>query len=144
MKTKLLILLILIVLKVDIYAQTYNTSYSKSVSSSFCGEENFGFIFSYETIVKIDREKKSKESIISKRISGNYDNNGHYVEIWNSKFFLDKFGISRYDQISKFSYKIGYSKKGGDLLYVLEIRDDTGVKDGKLYLTNKGYQLICQ
>lgn len=133
----------LFLLSLEINAQSFKTEYSRSTTSNFCGEEAFEFILSEETITRIDKYDGARETFYSKKESGSYDNNGFYSESWTSKFYLDKFGISQFNRIKQYTYRVTFEKRGGELLYIMEIDNKKGIEAGKIYLSKRGFELIC-
>ncbi|WP_144603826.1 hypothetical protein [Algoriphagus algorifonticola] len=125
-------------------AQSFVTEYSRGTTSNFCGEESFQFILGTETITRIDKFDGSRVEIVSKKESGGFDNQGFYSESWGSKFYLDKYGINEFNRIKQFTYRVVYDKRGGELLYILEIENKKGLDAGKIYLSRKGFELICK
>lgn len=142
--TKLILLFTLLSISMSVISQTIETNYSKGTKSSSCGEEKFRFVLEEESITRIDKFDGSKITIFSKKQSGNFDNNGQYSESWGSKFYLDKYGINAFDKIKQYTYRIVYDKRGGNLLYILEIDNKKGLDEGKVYMSEIGYGIICK
>lgn len=144
MKKNLLLLIFSLFVVSLGFSQRLQTNYSKSTNSNFCGEEKFEFILSPESITRIDKYDGSKQTVPSKKESGGFDKHGHYLETWTSKFYLNQYGINQYNRIQQFSYRIAFDKRGGDLLYILEVDNKKGIDKGKIYLSQAGYRIICK
>ncbi len=128
-------------------AQSYETSHTKGYSSTFCGEEKFEFHFGNDKISKTDHYYNTTETVPSRRDDGQFDDAGNYVEYWTPKFYLEENGSSDYYSIPKFYFRIAYDKKGGNLLYILEIPqagNSLATERAKYYFTNLGYETFCK
>ncbi len=141
---KTIILLVLLSSHFLINAQTYETIYSKAVNSTKCGKETFSFEFRNEILVKTDKYYNSQEKIPSKIESTGFDNSGHFYEHWGYIFYLNKYGITEYNQVSKKSYRLVFDGKGGELLYIWESLPNNNTDNDKLYFTQKGFEIYCK
>jgi len=125
-------------------AQNYETIYSKAVNSSNCGKETFSFDFRNEILVKTDKYYNSQEKIPAKIESTGFNNSGYFYEHWSYGFYLNKYGITEYNQVIKKSYRLVFDGKGGELLYIWESYPNNNTGNDKLYFTQKGFEIFCK
>lgn len=126
------------------YSQQFQTDYVRGKNSTFCGEENYKFNFEDRMFTKKDSYSGDESYGPSKVTQTNYDDNGYYFEIRTPKFILEERGIDEYRKYYHFSHKVLYDKRGGNVLYVYEIDNDSNSDNGKFYFTKKGYELFCK
>jgi hypothetical protein len=141
---KTIILLLLFSNSFLLNAQNYETIYSKAVNSTNCGKETFSFDFRNEILVKTDKYYNSQEKVPSKIESTGFNNSGYFYEHWNYGFYLDKYGITDYNQVIKKSYRLVFDGKGGELLYIWESYPNNNTDNDKLYFTQKGFEIFCK
>ena len=125
---KILILLIFIFAKFAI-AQQFETFYVRGKNSTFCGEEKITFNFFKKSFEKIDSSDGKKINGPSKKVESNYNDSRNFYEIKTSDFVLDEQGIDEYRKYYHFSHKIGYDKKGGNVLYVYQTNNDQSAEE---------------
>jgi hypothetical protein len=140
---KLLLLTLGLLIFLSAWSQSFRTEYSKGTKSNFCAEELFDFKLEDESITRIDNFDGTRMKNFSKKVSGEFDNNGFYNELWNAKFYLNKYGVNQFNRITQFTYRIVYDKRGGNLLYILEIDNKKGLDAGKVYMTEAGFKIMC-
>jgi len=126
------------------YTQEFNTKYLRGYSSTFCAEESFDFSFQSDYLFKTDNYDSKRTTVPSRRESYDYDNNGFYFELWSPKWYLNAYGIDEYNKINKFSYKLLFDKRGGNLLYIYESNPAVGATGGKFYFTQLGSEKYCK
>ena len=142
MKSKILLLILLS--QAFCWSQTkIDTKYVRSKNGSFCGEESFVFLFYNDDFIRIDSSDRGKISGPSRKTDTNYDDSGIYYEIRTPAYKLEEVGVTEYRRYNHYLHRIGYNKKGGNVLYVYEVDGDTG-GDGKFYFTELGYQQLCK
>lgn len=124
-------------------AQSFETNYTKQYASSNCGEEKFQFLFSNELLKRTDLYYNTSIGVPSRREHTDFDNSGFYYEIWSPTYYLELYGIDKYEKVYQFNYKVCFDKKGGDLLYIFESDANSSVKTGKFYFTQKGHNIFC-
>lgn len=139
-----LFLITILVNSLLLSAQEFDTNYIRGKSSTFCAEENFSFSFNNKTYKKTDSYNGNETYGYSKVVETNYDNNGYYYEIRNALFILEEYGITEYKKHIRYSHKIVYEKRGGEILYIFEYDDQNGIDRGKFYFTKKGYEIYCK
>lgn len=125
-------------------AQNYETIYSKAVNSTNCGKETFSFNFRNEVLVKTDKYYNSQEKVPAKIESTGFNNSGYFYEHWSYEFYLNKYGITEYNQVIKKSYRLVFDGKGGELLYIWESYPNNNTNNDKLYFTQKGFEIFCK
>lgn len=124
-------------------AQDFQTTYSKSYISSFCGEEKFEFSFYNNFSTRTDSYYNTSVKSPSRREHTDFDKSGFYYEICTPTFYLESFGIDEYRKVRQFNYKICFDKKGGRLLYIFESDANLDIESGKFYFTDEGYKIFC-
>ncbi len=142
MKTTILFFAFFGLINISLFAQTFETNYVRGKSSQFCGEETHRFEFSGRVFERVDTYDGSKAYGPSQKVESNYNDNGYYFEIRTPKFILEEQGINEYRRYYHYTHKIVFDKKGGNVLYVYEVDNDSN-GNGKFYLTNAGYQIFC-
>jgi hypothetical protein len=124
-------------------AQYKETNSIRNKNSSNCSSLGLKFMVSDNTIIKYDLSFNLITEYASKFDEADFDGRGNYVELYTSKFVLEDYGIDRYTNIKKYVYQIVYDKKGGDLLYIFEFNQDTGIDEGKFYFSALGEEKFC-
>jgi len=143
MKKNIIIILFLISLTF-LNAQTVTTNYTRGLNSSYCENNDYKFEFAESVFKKIDSYGKKKTYGPSMITQSNFDNNGYFFEVRMPNFLLEYVGINEYNNsYYHFSHKILYDRKGGEILYIYEIDDDSKQKSGTFYFTNAGYKIFC-
>jgi len=142
MKTLLNLLFALCI--ISAYSQEFNTNYLRSKNSTFCANESFMFNFKSDYLYKTDNYDLKKTSVPSRKESYDYDENGFYYELWSPKWYLNAYGVNEYGKIKKYSYKLLFDKRGGNLLYIFEVDAGVGMSGGKFYFTELGHEKYCK
>lgn len=125
----------------------FEAKYIKGRNSTFCTKVNYGFAFDskdgYYYFIKVDGDSKEIiEDGPSKLESTGYDDNGLFYELRTPKYYLNQYGIDKFNSTSHFAYKIFYDKRGGNALLIYEHNIDT--KSGIYYITEAGTNTYCK
>lgn len=141
---KKLITLIFVANSFFAFAQNFETKYTKNYGGSGCGGETLNFNFSNDILTKTDNYYNSVDKIPSRRENTGFDDKGYFYELWTPTYYLERYGVNEYSRIKKFSYRILFDRKGGNLLYIFEADAKSGVNSGKFYFTELGHELYCK
>jgi len=147
MKKILFITLINILFTQPSISQEYETLYAKSYKGKFCGEESFDFSIFGGKLSKKDKHYGNVETVYSQRDDTTFDDNGNYIENWSVTKYLEEIGYENSYNVKKYWYTLAFDKKGGNLLYILELKSDGKTFDfdgGKFYFTQLGYERYCK
>lgn len=124
-------------------AQSFETSYSRNYTSSYCLSEKFNFDFDEGILKKTDYNIGLTEKFVSRLESSNYED-GYYYEIWSPSWYLGNYGVQEYDKLTKRAYKLLFYEKGGKLLYIYEFDLEKSSRSGKFHFTQQGYEIYCK
>ncbi|MDI1316881.1 hypothetical protein [Flavobacterium sp.] len=141
---KKIILLLTLMNCIVCFSQNFETFYSKNYNSNSCSEEKLSFNFRDDFVIRTDSYYDSSEKLPSRRVDSGFDDKGFFYENFTPTFYLNKYGVIQYERIRAFTFRILYDKKGGNILYVLEIDNKMGLKNGKFHFTQLGYETLCK
>ena len=140
------LIIFLTLFTLNITAQNIETNFSKNINGKFCGEEKFRFELGNGKLIRTDLYYNTQEEYKAKRDDSTFDDFGNYIEYWSPKYYFDLTDYDIYEAMKKNYYRIAYDKKGGNVLYILEIKQigkSLDIDNAKYYFTQLGYEKFC-
>ena len=118
------------------------TKYVKAENSTFCGEGEFSWIFTRKNILfRTGKDERKQQIAAEPSIEFFSDELGVYIYLFSGEY-IDKIVEPGHRYRWKHNYYVCYDRKGGNLVYIMELGKNNRVVSN-YYYTQLGYELYC-